>query len=151
MGQHDPAHVAPPDAEPLELGPDLLLARNRLPDGEAEERLPAREVPGLGDPGGLAGVDDDDALRMLDREGVDRERLGPLPVDERVEPAPPAATGPVAPAGREGDGSGLDRVDVHETRFRVGWGAVGAKPRRSSSVTPSASCRSMGPPVMSSR
>ena len=81
---HDPADIARADPEPLELRADLLLGLDLLADGEPEERLPAREVAGLGDAGRLAGIDDDHALRVLDRERVDRQRLGPLAVEQRV-------------------------------------------------------------------
>jgi hypothetical protein len=51
--------------------------------------MPAHEVAGPGGTGGLAGVDDDHALRVLDREGVDRKRLRPITVDDRSQqPAP---------------------------------------------------------------
>ena len=152
MRHHDPAHVARPDAEPLELRADLLLGCDVLADREAQKRVPAREVARLRDAGRLAGVDHDHAFGMLDREGVDRQRLGPLPIEERVQQTEPAAAGAFAPAHREGDGAGLDRVDVHRgLSLGFGVGAVGAKPRRISSATPPASRSSMGPPVTSSR
>src|SRR5215218_220276 len=84
MGQDDPADIGGRDPEPLELRADLLLVTHSLANGEAEGRLPAREVAGLGDTGGLAGVDDDHTLGVLDGEGVDRKRLGPFAVYERV-------------------------------------------------------------------
>jgi hypothetical protein len=46
---------------------------------------PQMERAALGGAGVLAGVDDDHALRVLDREGVDRERFRPLPVEDRMQ------------------------------------------------------------------
>jgi hypothetical protein len=80
---HEPAHIARADAEPFKLGPDLLLGLDPFAES-ADTRMPAGEVAGLGGAGGLAGVDDDHALRVLDREGIDRQRLRPLPVANRV-------------------------------------------------------------------
>jgi hypothetical protein len=135
-------------------GADLLLGLHPLAHGEAEEGLPAGEVAGLGDPGSLAGVNDDHAFGMLDRKGVDRKRLRPLPVKERVHEAAAAPARAFSPLRRDGDGSRLDGVDLHLVSFfrledsvRTG----GAKPRRISSTTPRASCSSIGPPVISNR
>jgi hypothetical protein len=75
--------------------------------------MPAGEVAPLGGAGVLAGVDDDHALGMLDREGVDRERLRPLAVDDCMQQAAPAVADALAPGAGEGDRSGLDRVDLH--------------------------------------
>jgi hypothetical protein len=84
MGHHHPADIGWQDPELLELRTDLLLGPHLLANGKAEERLPAREVAGLRDTGRFARVDDDHALGVLDSEGVDRKRLGPLAVKERV-------------------------------------------------------------------
>jgi hypothetical protein len=45
--QHHLAHVAGGDPERAQPRPDLLLGRDPLAQPEAEERVPAREVPGL--------------------------------------------------------------------------------------------------------
>jgi hypothetical protein len=119
VGEHDAPDIARADAELLQLRADLLLGLDVLADGEAEERLPAREVAGLGDAGGLARVDDDDAFGVLDREGVDRQRLGPLAIEQRVEQPPPAVANALAPARRQRDGARLDRMDVHVRRSRT--------------------------------
>jgi hypothetical protein len=101
------------DAEPFELGADFLVGLDPLAEG-ADARMPAGEVAGLGGAGGLAGVDDDHALRVLDRERVDRQRLSPLAVEDRVQQAAaPAAADAFAPGAGDGDGSGLDCVDLH--------------------------------------
>ena len=84
MGQDDPADIGGRDPEPLELRADLLVGSDPLAQPEVEERMPAREVVAIGGPGGLAGVDDDHTLGVLDREGVDRKRLRPPAVKERV-------------------------------------------------------------------
>src|SRR5438128_11244916 len=75
--------------------------------------MPAREVAGLGDAGRLARVDDDHALGVLDRERVNRKRLGPRAVEERVQQPSPAVADPFDLACFDGDGPGLDRVDLH--------------------------------------
>jgi hypothetical protein len=107
MGHHDQAVIGGEDAEALQLRADLLLGLHALADGEAEEGLPAREVAGLGGACRPSGVDDDQTLGVLDREGVDRERLRPLPVKERVRQAA-AVADPLSPADGDGDRPGLD-------------------------------------------
>jgi len=70
--EHDAADVAGVDAEALRLRADLLLRLDALANREAKERLPSREVARLSAAGGLARIDDDHALWVLDREGIDR-------------------------------------------------------------------------------
>jgi hypothetical protein len=111
--EDQPADVAGRDAQALELRADLLAGGHALAHGEAEERLPAGEVAALRGAGGLSGVDDDDAFGVLDREGVDRQRVGPGAVAQGVQQPSPAVPDAIAPAGGDGDGSGLDRVDLH--------------------------------------
>lgn len=84
MGHHDAAHIARADADPLKLGADLLLRLDPFAES-ADARMPAWEVGGLGSASGLAGVDDDHAFGVLNSEGVDRERLRPLAVANRVQ------------------------------------------------------------------
>jgi hypothetical protein len=81
---HQPADVARSDAEPLELRADLLFRLDPFAEC-ADARVPAREVAPLRGAGVLARVDDDHAFRVLDREGVDRKRLRPLAVTNRVQ------------------------------------------------------------------
>ena len=90
MGHHE--QRTSPGAIPsrLELGADLLLRLDRIrgtaqgtTDASAGSSRAARR-------GGLAGVDDDHALGMLDRERVDRQRLGPLAIEQRVAASRPA-------------------------------------------------------------
>jgi len=151
VGHHEPAHIARTDAEPLELGADLLCGLDPFAEA-ANARMPAGEVAGLGGTGGLARVDHDHALGMLDRERVDRKRLGPLAVKQRVHEPEPAVPHALAPLRRNRDGTGLDCVYLHEVSFfRLVGFVCGAKPRRISSTTPSASCSSIGPPVINSR
>jgi hypothetical protein len=71
--------------------------------GEAEKWLPAREVHGLRDSRRLADVDDDHALDVLDREGIDRKRLGPLAVELCVHLTEAAVTHAFPPLRREGN------------------------------------------------
>jgi hypothetical protein len=152
MGDDDAADVGGQDPEVLELRGDLLLGLHLLANGEPEERLPAREVARLGDAGRLAGVDDDHALGVLDGEGEDRKRLRPLAVEERVYEPTSAMAHAFPPPCSNGDGPGLDCVDLHLVSCLLLEDFVfGAKPRRISSTTPSASCSSIGPPVTSSR
>src|SRR6266545_8179835 len=99
-------------AESFELRADLLLRLDPLAEG-TDARVPAREVVPLRGARVLARVDDDHALRMFDRVGVDRQRLRPLAVDDRVQQAPPALTDAFAPGGGDSDGSCLDSVDLH--------------------------------------
>ena len=84
MGHDDTTEIGRQDPGLLELRADLLLGLDVLANGEPEERLPAREVAGLRRAGRLAGVDDDHALSVLDRERVDRKWLGPLAVKQRI-------------------------------------------------------------------
>ena len=151
VGHHQPADIAGADPEPFELGADLLLGLDPLAKS-ADARMPGREVARPGRAGGLAGVDDDHALGMLDRERVDRKRLGPLAVKQRVHEPQPATAHALPPLRRDGDGPGLNRMDLHlGSFFRFEDFFRGAKPLRISSTTPSASCSSIGPPVIKSR
>jgi hypothetical protein len=70
VGQDDPANVARLDAEPGQLRADLVVGLDPLTKGP-DAGVPAREVGALRSARILAGVDDDHALGMLDREGVD--------------------------------------------------------------------------------
>ena len=152
VGHHEHARHRPDSiASRLELGADLLFRLDPFAEG-ANSWVPAREVAGLGGACGLAGVDDDHAFWVVDRERVDRKRLGPLAVAERVREPEPAVPDALAPIRRNGDGTGLDCVDVHlGSFFRLEDLTGGANPRRINSTTPSASCSSIGPPVISSR
>ena len=69
----------------VSCGPISCSGSTRFAHGKPEEWLPAREVAGFGDACGLAGVDDDHPVWVLDRVGEDRERLRPLSVEERVQ------------------------------------------------------------------
>ena len=125
MGHHQPAHIARADAEPLELRADLLLGLDPLAES-ADARMPAWEVARLGSAGGLARVDDDHAFRVLDREGVDRQRLRPLAVANRVQQAPLAVADALTPGGRDRDGACLDCVDLHHECSFAGSSGLGA-------------------------
>lgn len=155
--QHHPTNSGGSDAEPLQPGADLLLWRDPCAQSVAVVGMPAREVVALGGAGRLAGVDHDDAFRMLDREGVDRQRVGPVPIEEHVQLPAAAASDALDLAGLDRDRSGLDRVDLHRRCSLALRGVdarrtgAGAKPRRMISATPSASCSSSGPPVMRRR
>jgi hypothetical protein len=116
VGQHDPVDVGRRDPEPRQLGPDLLLGRDLQAQPVAVVGMPAREVAGLHAAGGLAGVDDDDAFGMLDREGVDRQRLGPPPIHEHVQLATRSVAAGLHLAGLDRHRPGLDRVDLHRGR-----------------------------------
>jgi hypothetical protein len=120
--QHDPAHVADRKPVPLQLRPDLLLGLDGGADAVAVERVPGREVPRLGRAGALAGVDDDHPFGMLDREGVDRQGVGPVPVEEHVQLAEAAMAAGVTLARLDRHGSGLQRVDLHRV---TPWMVVG--------------------------
>ncbi|HSL64457.1 MAG TPA: hypothetical protein VK874_07330 [Gaiellaceae bacterium] len=113
--QHDAVDVLRREADALELRPDLLLRLDPLADAEAEVRVPPGEVAALSDSGGLARVDEQQALRVLDEERVDRQRLGPPAVEHRVHEAALAGADALALARLDRNGSGLDRVDVHVT------------------------------------
>ena len=114
------ADVAARDAELLQLRADLLLGLHPLANREPEHGVPAREVAGLGGASGLAGVDDDHPFRMLDRECVDRKRLGPFTIGNRVQQAAPAMADTFAPGVRDRNRAGLYCVDLHVLRPFVG-------------------------------
>ena len=96
VGHHEPADIARADAKPFQLGADLLFGLDPFAEG-VDARVPAGEVTGLGGAGAFARVDDDHAFRVLDREGVDRQRLRPLLVEDRVQ----QPTAPMADASRQ--------------------------------------------------
>src|SRR5215204_1789628 len=62
----------------------ISLAGSTCSRTAKRKTVPAWEVAALGDPSSLAGVDDDHTLGVLDRQGVDRKRLRPPAVKERV-------------------------------------------------------------------
>jgi hypothetical protein len=113
VGEDDVAHVGGAEAERLDLRADLLVGGDLLANGEAVVHVPAREPAGLERPCGLAGVDDDEAVGVLDQPGEDRQRLGEAPVGEGQ--GEPHRAGPLARALAlvDRDGSGLDGVDAH--------------------------------------
>ena len=90
VGQHDRFHVAGADAELRNCGPDFLLRLDVEADGKLEIRMPARQRFQMRR---RSGIDDDDALRMLDRPGVDRRPVRPFARDDRLDlpPRPVAA------------------------------------------------------------
>ena len=138
MGHYDAADIGRDNPELLELRADFLLRLHLLANGEPEERLPAREVTGLRDAGRLPGIDHDHALCVLDREGVDRKRLGPLAVTKRLYEPASAVARALPPLRRDRDGACLDCMDLHfASFFRSEEFACVAK-RTSSSTTPSA-------------
>src|SRR5207253_700084 len=83
--------------------------------------------------GALAGVDHDHALRVLDREGVDRKRLGPVAVEERVQQPAPAMSDTLSPRGCDRDGACLDCVDLDH---RCSFGLVDLEGVASSGANP---------------
>ena len=96
----------------------------------------------LGGEGVLASVDDDDALGVLDREGVDRKRLRPLAVEDRVQQAASAMAD--APS-RQADVTATVPVWIawifisRSFAFSWTWRPVrSARSRRIRSATPSA-------------
>lgn len=141
VGEDDLGDIGGADAQLLQAGPDLLLGLHPLAYPEAEVRMPAWEVAGLACAGGLAGVHHDHPFGMLDRKGVDRQRLSPLAVEHGHQTATAAVPDTLPLAALDCDRPRLDRVDLH----------LGAQPRMISSTTPLASRSSMGPPVTSSR
>jgi len=111
--EHDPPHVVGREPERAQLGTDLLLGRDPFAQGEAEVWVPRREVAAVRDMGGLAGVDDDQPLGVLDEPREDRQRLGPSAVHEQArERAAPAAP-TVALELLDRHGARLDGVDPH--------------------------------------
>src|SRR3954452_22173106 len=113
MGDHDPANVFGREAEPAQLRTDLLVGLHPFAQAEPEVRLPGGEVPGLGRPRGLTGVDEDQTLWVLDEPGEDRQRIGPPAVGEQPGEAATTVPAAVGLAGLDGDAPGLDGVDSH--------------------------------------
>ena len=145
MRDDDPPHVVGREAEPAQLRTDLFLGPHPFAQAEPEVRLPGGEIAGLGRARGLAGVDDDQTLRVLDEPREDRQRLGPAAVCEEPGEAAAAAPTAVGLAGLDGDGSGLDGVDSHrrvtsasERRRSLASGGA-AQRAMTTSTTPSAS------------
>jgi hypothetical protein len=116
VGHHDPADIAGLDAESFQLRADLLLRLDPFAE-RTQAGMPAREVAPLGGAGVLARVDDDHALGVLDREGVDRKRLRPLAVDDRVQQAAFTVADALAPSAGDGDGSCLDWIFIFAAPF----------------------------------
>ena len=110
--EHDRADVAGRMPSPFSCGPISSSGATHSRQAVAEERVPSREVFGLGGARALAGIDHDHAFGMLDGERVDRERLRPLPVEEHVEQAAKAMADSFDLACLDRHGSGLDRVDL---------------------------------------
>ena len=110
--QDHPADVVRRRSRGAELRPDLVVGRDPLAEAAAVVEVPAREVARVVDAGGLAGVDDDQAVRMLDQPGAHRHRRGPAAVDERGGDAQRAARAAHL-ARAHGDRAGLDRRDPH--------------------------------------
>ena len=83
VGQDDPPHLLRGQAQSEQLLVDLV------PLGQVEPERPAvvrvdREVAGIGGLVHLAGVDEDQSLRVFDRPGVNGQRRRPLRVPEDV-------------------------------------------------------------------
>ena len=74
-------------AEGSKLRPDLFLRRQRLAVAGRSDDVPAGHEPWLRDARVAAGVDDDQPLGVLDRIRRDRQRHGPLAVEQDVEHA----------------------------------------------------------------
>jgi DNA-binding CsgD family transcriptional regulator len=115
---HDLPYITPADSEVAESWADLLLWLDPLADGKAKHRMPAGKVAWAARAGGLARIDDDHTLRVLDRKRVDRKRFGEIAVDDRVEQAPPPVTGSFPPRGRDRDGARLNCMDSHTPIMR---------------------------------
>jgi hypothetical protein len=69
VGEHHGLHVARADAKPSQLRAHFLLRLDVEADGKSKIRMPARQRFQMRR---RSGVDDDHALRMLDRPGIDR-------------------------------------------------------------------------------
>jgi hypothetical protein len=108
--QHDGLDVARRDSERAELRTRLLLALDFEPHGMAEIGVPARQdVQARVRPG----IDQDHSVAMFDREGVDRQPVRPIFVEQRRQPPRES----VAPAHDlrilDLDRPGLNRMDAH--------------------------------------
>ena len=74
VGEDHGPDVGRLDAERAQLGCDLVFG-GQLEAGKAEERVPPREPARFRRTGGLAGVEEDETLWMLDHERVDGNGL----------------------------------------------------------------------------
>src|SRR5579859_277847 len=118
VGHHEPAHVALwVYAKRPQLRANLLLRADPLSHGEMKVGMPAGQVARLAGARGLAGIHDEDALRMLNDPCIDGQRLGPPAVEQSVEPADRAGSISAAPALRDGDRPGLDGMNAHVLCF----------------------------------
>jgi len=113
--EHEPAHLGGRQAEGAQPLPNLLLGPDPRAHAEAEVRVPPGEIARLGRARRFAGVDDDEALGVLDGPGVDGQRLGPGAVEQRVEATPRPMPDALALAALDRDRPGLDCVDLHQS------------------------------------
>ena len=78
MREHDPLDVTRPDAERAQLRPDLLLRRDPEADLPADIRMERARV--IQKVLALPGIDDDQAVAVIDQPGIGRQPIGPLPI-----------------------------------------------------------------------
>ena len=84
VGHHERSDGTGVDARIFELRPDLLIRSDPAALARPHERMPPRLVSRVVGTRALARVDDDRALRMLDREGANRKPRRPVAVGEDV-------------------------------------------------------------------
>jgi hypothetical protein len=111
VGEHYGLHVAGANAEASQLRAHFLLRLDVEADGKLKIRMPARQRFQMRR---RSGIDDDHALRMLDRPGVDRRPVGPFGRDHRLKlpPRPVAAAFDLRLL--DADAAGLDSVNAHD-------------------------------------
>ena len=112
VGENHPAHRRRVDPEAPELC-RRLVGRPELEAREPEERVPRGEIAGLCRAGGLAGVEDTDTLRVLDREDVHGERA--------VTPGAGQVPTNAAGAALRSHLSGRDAMDSHRRLRSTAW------------------------------
>jgi hypothetical protein len=135
------AHVGWREAERLDPWADLLRRGHLLADPEAEVEVPGREVAALHRLRGLAGIDEDEAVGVLDQPREDRQRLGEAAVAEGDRDARRSGALARTLALLDRDRPGLQGVDAHQVEIA----------RMSASVRSSARRRFSGPPVTRKR
>jgi hypothetical protein len=118
--QHDVPDVARVDAEAAELGPSSSSGWTESRRASVE-RMPARVIAALVHASGFAGIDDDDALLVLDGPGIDRQPLGPVVVKQHVREAggTAAARGHLGPPDLDQTGTECMDFRCHERAIRV--------------------------------
>jgi len=121
VGEDDGGDLSDGDLECSQLAVDLLVAGDRefelgVVEPGGEQTIGAK-IAGAGDGCAFAGVDEEDAIGVLDDEGPDRQPGGESSIEDEIRDGEETGEAGLTEAGFDGDGAGREEMEVYRTTF----------------------------------